>query len=810
LNVGGRRRARGVPVGTLAALCALAAASGATGCRRGGSGTALLVVVTVQGSPPPITELTVRLSGASGTSMNQFQLPDRRPIAFPTTLGAELPAQVDSTLAVDISASDIKGDTVATGRQSAVSVRPGATETVYVLLDCNGSPCQPAGGGTDGGTGGADGGGPPVPWAWSCGNGVIDPGETCDVAIAAGPGACPPRDCDDGIACTHDVVSGSGCTLTCAHVEIRDRVAGDGCCPAGASYAADARGGDPDCSPSCGDGTIQPGEACDTGIAAGKPGACPAAAGCDDGDPCTIDSLISAGTCSARCAHSPIVVQSGAATDGCCPAGALSLDDADCAATCGDGVVEPGEACDTGLPPGAGGACPAGCDDGDPCTRDVMQGVGCQAVCTRAAITAFVSGDGCCPPGGNRNIDADCAPTCGNGLLEPGESCDSKIAAGAGACPSACAAPSVDPAAAACVTRALVGDADHCTAACVTALVTCGAVSDGCCPPGCAAAGDPDCTPPPATCGNGRVDADAGESCDRAIASGAGACPTTCPPLGACERNVLVNAGTCQAACVALPVGPRAGDGCCPPGATFETDADCAPVCGNGVTEPPYETCDVLAAPGGCAAACPPDTACTTYRSLGSQSTCDLRCAATTVNACAGGDGCCPSGCDATDDADCAPVCGNGVLEPGERCDKAITAGRPGACDRSCDDGDPCTTDHASGTADACTRSCSHAPITACVAGDRCCPAGCGPDTDGDCAGVCGDGIVGGAETCDPPSSCPTICPDDGDPCTDDRLVGDPRRCTSACVHRPITTCSASTSDRCCPTGCSAASDSDC
>ena len=60
------------------------------------------------------------------------------------------------------------------------------------------------------------------------------------------------------------------------------------------------------------------------------------------------------------------------------------------------------------------------------------------------------------------------------------------------------------------------------------------------------------------------------------------------------------------------------------------------------------------------------------------------------------------------------------------------------------------------------------------------------------------------------PTSCPTSCPDDGDRCTDERLIGDPARCTAACGHVPITACSGAISDGCCPTGCDPLSDSDC
>ena len=39
-------------------------------------------------------------------------------------------------------------------------------------------------------------------------------------------------------------------------------------------------------------------------------------------------------------------------------------------------------------------------------------------------MTAFVAGDGCCPAGCNLTVDSDCSATCGNGVVEAGETCD--------------------------------------------------------------------------------------------------------------------------------------------------------------------------------------------------------------------------------------------------------------------------------------------------------------------------------------------------------------------------------------------------
>ena len=184
------------------------------------------------------------------------------------------------------------------------------------------------------------------------------------------------------------------------------------------------------------------------------------------------------------------------------------------------------------------------------------------------------------PSGANANTDADCTAMCGNGILEPGELCDTGITAGAGACPAACDD------GVACTTDALV-NAGSCQAACTTTPITQPVNGDGCCPAGATTANDNDCLP---GCGNGVVDN--GETCDTAIASGPGSCPTSCNDNMACTQDVLVNAGTCTVVCSYQPITtPANGDGCCPSGANANNDNDCTPMCGNGVVET-GEECD--------------------------------------------------------------------------------------------------------------------------------------------------------------------------------------------------------------------------
>ena len=699
------------------------------------------------------------------------------------------------------------------------------TTSVTVELVCDSLACQPAPGADGGagsggdGPGGADGGGgdgvaadggAPETVA-RCGNATLDRDETCDTAIAAElPGACP-RDCDDGIACTEDRLVGTGCTVTCQHSEIRIATATDGCCPAGATSATD-----PDCSAACGDGVLGQGESCDTMIATG-PGTCPGAADCDDGDPCTVDALISAGTCSARCSHVAILVA--VAGDGCCPVGANTSSDADCRPACGNGLVEAPELCDPGISgrfgaTGASGSgrCPtsADCDDKQPCTADILVGSGCQTTCQHLPITTPVPNDGCCPDPSTigPNVDNDCKATCGNGVLEAGEACDTAIRAGtAGACPTGCPAPQ-----ATCSSYVMtVTPGKPCDTVCLLQPTTaCSAVADGCCPKGCGSASDPDCPP---SCGDGHLDP--GEACDVAIPAGQpGACPKSCSDAIPCTDDLLIDADSCTARCVFVPTTTfRDGDGCCPPGGHEGLDADCPASCGNGVVEVPWETCDTASTPVSCAAGCPPSDSCSPYViAPGSTSACNIPCVRQAITSCVNGDGCCPegAGCSAANDSDCGAICGNGVLDANEACDPGITAGKDGACAASCADTDSCTLDFARGTPSNCDRVCSHVRITTCGSGDHCCPDGCSAANDADCAPSCGNGIVENGETCDPSSTCPVRCQDDGDACTVDELVGAASQCNASCQHVPILGCSGKVHDGCCPTGCTPTLDADC
>jgi hypothetical protein len=195
------------------------------------------------------------------------------------------------------------------------------------------------------------------------------------------------------------------CDARCEVRPVTETIDDDFCCPEGANQIADR-----DCPAQCGNGLLEEGEACEPTVGDG----CPVeAAACDDDIACTRDAREGDG-CGAVCRHVAIGAESTGVVDGCCPSGTLPGADADCSLTCGNGAVEPHETCDTAIASPAAGACPAdvasACDDADACTSDFVASAGtCTAACAHDAVTAFVDGDGCCPPGGEAPVDSDCA-----------------------------------------------------------------------------------------------------------------------------------------------------------------------------------------------------------------------------------------------------------------------------------------------------------------------------------------------------------------------------------------------------------------
>ena len=475
-----------------------------------------------------------------------------------------------------------------------------------------------------------------------CGDGKVDPGEICD-------GNCPTT-CDDNNACTADALKGGAatCDAQCTHGAVTACTSGDQCCPSGCSNPGDA-----DCQPTCGNGTVDPGETCD--------GNCPTT--CNDNNACTTDTLTgSAATCNVACERAPVTACT--TGDGCCPSACSRPGDTDCAPKCGDGVVDANETCD--------GNCATSCNDNNACTTDVLTGAAnlCNVTCTNTAVTVCsATADQCCDKTlCNATNDVDCMPTCGNGTVEPSETCD-------GNCPASC--DDSNP----CTTDTRTGSPDQCNVECRHTAITVCASGDSCCAAGCKNPGDLDCPYTP-ECGNGIVDP--GESCD-------GNCPATCDDNDACTDDITVGgAATCDLVCRHTP----------------KTTIECT--CGNGTLDS-GEVCD-----GNCPtlASCDDNNPCTADSLSGAANTCDARCVNTPIPACT--------------------QCGNGIVEAGETCD--------GNCPTSCTAGtNACTPNRLTGSPLACNVKCEEAPITTCTNSDMCCPTAvsCGPQNDNDCSDPC-------------------------------------------------------------------------
>ena len=91
------------------------------------------------------------------------------------------------------------------------------------------------------------------------------------------------------------------------------------------------------------------------------------------------------------------------------------------------------------------------------------------------------------------------------------------------------------------------------------------------------------------------------------------------------------------------------------------------------------------------------------------------------------------------------PMCGDGVVDPGELCD--------GNCPRAsaCEDGAACTTNRLEGSARTCDARCVSDVLAVCANDDGCCPSGCTDADDNDCAceprtceGACGVNVPDG------------------------------------------------------------------
>src|SRR6185295_4111743 len=71
---------------------------------------------------------------------------------------------------------------------------------------------------------------------------------------------------------------------------------------------------------------------------------------------------------------------------------------------------------------------------------------------------------------------------------------------------------------------------------------------------------------------------------------------------------------------------------------------------------------------GNCPTSCTPSGNACQPRVL-TGSACTRECVTQNITTCTNGDNCCPTTCNTTNDNNCSPRCGNGVVETGEQCD---------------------------------------------------------------------------------------------------------------------------------------------
>jgi hypothetical protein len=181
-------------------------------------------------------------------------------------------------------------------------------------------------------------------------------------------------------------------------------------------------------------------------------------------------------------------------------------------------------------------------------------------------------------------------PGCGDGRVSESEKCDIFIEKEfAGYCPLS---QSDCPVATACSYWQLAGEG--CQAYCQELVPRCSG-GDGCCPPNCTQSNDSDCSD---KCGDGIVEVELGETCEKTRPQDAGGSLAECPTK--CEDDTdpctviqaIGSVQNCNFACIKTTVtDPKNNDGCCPAGANANTDNDCTPTCGNGIPEG-KEICD--------------------------------------------------------------------------------------------------------------------------------------------------------------------------------------------------------------------------
>lgn len=416
-------------------------------CQEPGPATQVRVEIDAE---PLVRAETDRLAYVvRGGDAEYPQLPVRemqelRTFAWPLDVTVA-PAGGDATrvFELEVTALDVAGRIVAQVRVR-MSYTPGVSRVVRLWMEdrcrgiacgegltCRGARCVPADPPEDGGLERDAGVPPPCSTSADCDDGVFCNGvETC-VDGACIPGDRP--DCADRYACTEDRCEVSGCV----HIPVAARCSAapggrcdelDGCqyptCETGTTCVAEGcervhcEGSRCVREYACGSSEICCGESCQP-------------AGCDDGNPCTLDFCEpTAGACAHRARAGGTCSDGDACTtgDACirgscvgsprtCPDDGNACTTEMCSASGGcqsvevDGVAcSDGDACTSGDLCG-GGRCipgaPMPCDDGIPCTDD-----GCAAgACTHAAVDARCPAGARCVVGTGCVFSGACDPT---------------------------------------------------------------------------------------------------------------------------------------------------------------------------------------------------------------------------------------------------------------------------------------------------------------------------------------------------------------------------------------------------------------
>jgi cysteine-rich repeat protein len=585
----------------------------------------------------------------------------------------------------------------------------------------------------------------------TCGNHIVDLGETCDDGNTVSGDACE-SDCKSGIGCGNGVIDpgeecddGDGDNNNDCNNGCKINVCGDGilnstghhhedCDPGTTGVPVETATCNIDCSfAACGDGKVNRHFTPAGGTAPEECDAGPSGANADNKD-CTAH-------CRVNFCGDGLADTNGANLEQCDDGDHIDNNGCsnDCTTpSCGNGIVDQGEECDLGAGNnGATSACPgckiAICGDGkteagiEQCDPGAvgMDTATCNHDCTTASCgdsklnAQFVpvgapGGEQCDPPDAMHGCSTKCQlEHCGNGQLDPLEECDNGAANNAqGPCLPSCrfakcgdgvleSASNSTPATEQCDT----GLANGTTTACAYGAHACTLCNANC----------QNIAGTVSFCGDGVPDAGHGEGCDNGAANGA----TSCTYTGGAS-HASNNCSVCTSTCAnASTTGPFCGDGAitngevcddgfgvngttvCPYGQTSCTicNSTCSGTisgtpnfCGDGNPDA-GETCDAGAANGA--------TSCAYLNGGTSHSS----------NTCTN----CSMAC--TSVSSSGPYCGDGAVTNSEACDDGFGINGTTACDYG-------------------LHSCAI------------CKIGC----DGTIAGTtnfCGDGVPGGPEGCD-------------------------------------------------------------